>query len=80
MDLQIRKTQFVQEFLRLNNENILIKLEELLKTEKTKLYKDDPEPISLEELNWMIDRAEDDVKNNRIRSVYDLKKDIKSWT
>ena len=79
MDLQVRKIHFVQEFLRLNNEQIVDKLEGVLKSEKSQLYKNDPEPMSLEELNRMIDRAEDDVLNNRMRSVHDFKKDIKTW-
>jgi hypothetical protein len=33
MDLQTRKLNFIQEFLRLNNEKLISKLENLLKSE-----------------------------------------------
>ena len=79
MDLQVRKIHFVQEFLRINNEQIIDKLEETLKSVKKELYSKTLEPYSLDELNSMIDRAEDDSKNNRITSAHDLKNQIKSW-
>jgi hypothetical protein len=80
MDLQLRKIQFVQEFLRLSNEQIINKLEHTLKFEKTKLYGASTEPLSMEEFNGMIDSAEDDSENNRMRSVHELKSDAESWT
>jgi hypothetical protein len=80
MDLQVRKINFVQEFLRLSDEQIINKLEHMLKSEKTKLYDINPEPLSMNEFNRMIDRAEDDSKNNRVKSVHELKKDVGSWT
>ncbi len=80
MDLQVRKINFVQEFLRLSDEQIINKLERMLKSEKTKLYDINPEPLSMNEFNRMIDKAEDDSKNNRVKSVHELKKDVASWT
>ena len=80
MDLQVRKINFVQEFLRLSDEQIINKLERMLKSEKTKLYDINPEPLSMDEFNRMIDKAEDDSKNNRVKSVHELKKDVASWT
>jgi hypothetical protein len=79
MDLQLRKIHFVQEFLRLKNEQIIDKLEDILKSEKNKLYEKTPEPYTLDEFNGMIDRAEEDSKNSRMKSVHELKKDIKTW-
>lgn len=80
MDLQVRKINFVQEFLRLSDEQIINKLERMLKTEKTKLYDINPEPLSMDEFNHMIDKADDDSKNNRVKSVHELKKDVAAWT
>ena len=80
MDLQVRKIHFVQEFLRLNNEQIIDKLEVILKSEKTKLYAGKLESYSLDEFNHMIDSAEDDSISKRITNVQDLKKDIQTWT
>jgi uncharacterized protein YabN with tetrapyrrole methylase and pyrophosphatase domain len=80
MDIQARKIHFVQEFLRLNNEKIIARFEQILQTEKQKLYAAEVKPMSVEEFNKMIDSAEDDAANGRFRSAEDLEKDIDSWT
>ena len=79
MDLQIRKIHFVQEFLRVNNEQIIDKIENMLKSEKSNFYDKMPAAMSMDEYNSVIDSAEDDSKNNRMKNVQELKKDIKSW-
>ena len=79
MGLQERKIHFVQEFLRLNSEAIIDKLEDILKSEKRKNYSLSQVPYTKDEFEQVIDKAEDDSKNNRVRSVHELKEDIKSW-
>ena len=80
MNLQTRKIHFVQEFLKLSNEQIIDKLEVLLKAEKTKLYSNNLVPISVEELSQSIDEAENDATNKRSRNIDALKNELKSWT
>ena len=80
MNLQTRKIHFVQEFLKLSNEQIIDKLEVLLKAEKTKLYSNNLVPLSVEELYQSIDEAENDATNKRSRNIDALKNEIKSWT
>ncbi|MEY3411809.1 MAG: hypothetical protein RIQ70_495 [Bacteroidota bacterium] len=80
MNLQTRKIHFVQEFLKLSNEQIIDKLEVLLKAEKTKLYSNNLVPLSVEELSQSIDEAENDATNKRSRNLDALKNEIKSWT
>ena len=79
MDIQLRKIHFVQEFLRLNNEQLIHKLEDILKSEKAKLNKNSPKPYSVEDFHQIIDKAEDDAKNDRTKSAHDLKREIQSW-
>ncbi|MDQ3020240.1 MAG: hypothetical protein M3R36_06690 [Bacteroidota bacterium] len=79
MDLQLRKIQFVMDFLRINNEQVVNKLEHLLEEEKSKLYSSDIEPLTMEEFNKMIDKAEYDSKINKVKSAYELKKEITTW-
>jgi len=79
MDLQIRKIQFVQEFLSLDSDQIMDVLENVLKSEKKKLSKNQPKPFTLAEFNQMIDQAESDVDHNRMKTVHELKTDIQSW-
>lgn len=80
MDIQLRKIHFVKEFLRLNNEQAINKLESLLKSEKKRIYSKELEPLSHDDFNEMIDNAEEDSKKGRIVEANDLKKDIKSWS
>ena len=80
MDIQGRKIHFVQEFLRLNNEALIEKFENLLKTEKQKLYSKNVSPMTIHEFNEMIDRAEDDAANGRTKSIDELNNDIDEWS
>ncbi len=64
MDIQTRKIKFVQAFLQLESEELISRLEELLKVGKKEF-----KPMSIEELNSRIDRSEDDFKNNRFKTT-----------
>ena len=77
MDLQARKISFVQEFLRLNNEEIIASLEEMLIRRKAEAYEQELKPMSIDHLNQEIDRAEEDSKENRIIRASDLKSKYK---
>ncbi|MFP4547099.1 MAG: hypothetical protein ACLFQM_03130 [Fidelibacterota bacterium] len=79
MDIKTRKISFIQEFLRIDNEDIVEKLEEVLHSEKKKRVEKKFEPMSAVELNSIIDQAETDSKNDRLTSAHDLKKEIDSW-
>lgn len=79
MNLQTRKIHFVQEFLKLNDEQIIEKLEGLLKSEKNKGYSIPPIVMSVQDLNSEIDVAENDAQNGRLTNVQDLRNKIKSW-
>ena len=79
MDLQERKIHFVQEFLRLNSETVINKLEDILKLEKKKIYSATLSPYTKDEFEKMIDKAEDDSTAGRVKSAHELKEDTKSW-
>lgn len=80
MDIQSLKINFVQEFLRLKNEQIVSKFVELLRQEKKKLYEAELKPMTEKEFNGMIDKAEKDAKEGGLTEVNSLRKDIDSWT
>ena len=80
MDVQLKKIHFVKEFLRLNNEQAIDKLESLLKSEKKRIYSQLPESMSLDTFNELIDYAEKDSAEGRITDAHDLKKDVQSWS
>lgn len=79
MDLEVRKITFVQEFLRLEDEEIIRGLEKLLRKRKAELIEENLKPMTTEQYNAEIDQAMDDSKNGRMIKATDLKAKIKKW-
>ena len=79
MDLQTRKITFVQEFLRLQSEEIVAGLENLLRKKKVEQFEKRVTPMSIEQFNSEIDQALSDSENGRITSAADLKKKAQKW-
>lgn len=77
MDLQTRKINFVQEFLKLQNEELIFSLENLLN--KGKVSGKGIKPMSVDELNNRIDQSLSDSKNNRLTGTNDLISEIEGW-
>jgi hypothetical protein len=80
MDIQSTKISFVQEFLRLKNEQSIKRLVELLHQEKVKQYESELKPMSEKELNDIVDQAEEDARAGRVTAASSLRKDIDNWT
>ncbi|WP_113923421.1 hypothetical protein [Cognataquiflexum aquatile] len=72
MNLETRKLEFVQEFLKLQNEEVISKLEKLLKSEGISSIDYKSEPMSKEELNSRIDQSESDFDKGRFKSSSEL--------
>jgi hypothetical protein len=68
MDLQTRKIEFVQEFLKLQSEELISQFENLLKNKAQQNVK----PMSVIELNTRIDKSEDDFKNGKFKTSSEL--------
>lgn len=79
MDLEARKISFVQEFLKLQNEEIISCLEKLLRKRKAELLERSFKPMSVEQYSAEIDQAMEDSKNGRMIKATDLKVKIKKW-
>jgi hypothetical protein len=80
MDIQLRKIHFVQEFLRLENEQLIAKLEDILISEKKKLYESGLKPYTVEELYQSVQEAKADADAGRVTKAEDLQREIDSWT
>lgn len=76
MNLEIRKIDFLQKFLALNDEALLSSLEELLYSETDNK---NLKPMTIAELNSRIDKSMDDSNNNRLTSTSDLIDEIEKW-
>jgi len=79
MDLEARKILFVQEFLRLQSEDIISVLEKMLRKRKSELIEESFKPMSMQQFNNEIDQATDDSRNGRIIKATDLKAKIQKW-
>ena len=79
MDLQSRKISFVQEFLSIQNEEIVSRFEKYLKKEKISMEEKVFKPMSIAELNRRIDQSEQDSINGRLIESKDLIKEIEKW-
>ncbi len=70
MDLQTRKIEFVQAFLKLQSEEVISQFESLL---KNKSAKEKPiKPMSIDELNFRIDKSENDFKTGKFKTTEQL--------
>lgn len=79
MDLEARKIMFVQEFLRLQSEEIIIGLEKMLRKQKVALIEANLKPMSLYQLDEEIDQAMEDSKKGRLIKGIDLKAKVQKW-
>ena len=71
MDLQTRKNEFIQEFLKLQSEELIAQLESLLKN-KSVPEKTSVKPMSIKELNSRIDASEVDFENGKFKTTEQL--------
>ncbi len=72
MNLEARKIQFVQEFLKLQSEEVVSRLEKILRKEKIDSEDRIVEPMTQDELDKRIDQSESDFRNNRFKSSSEL--------
>ena len=72
MNLEARKIEFVQEFLKLQSEEVISRFEKILRKEKKALDKQLFEPMTQDELNKRIDQSESDFRNKRYKSSSEL--------
>jgi hypothetical protein len=73
MNIESRKLSFIQEFLRIQNEEIVIGLEKLLQKHKAELIEKEMSPMSIEKFNTDIDQSFEDFKNGKLVAANDLK-------
>ena len=77
MNIETRKLSFIQEFLRIQNEEIISGLEKLLKKRKSEQYENNLKPMDLNQFHDEIDQAMDDSENDRVIKATDLKEKMK---
>jgi len=68
MDLQTRKIEFIQEFLKLSSEEAISKFEALLKIHKGEIEN----PFSKEDMQKRVNQSENDFHNGRFKTSTEL--------
>lgn len=79
MDLQTRKLELIQEFLKIQSEDVISRLEKILKKENKNFYNNDFKPMTMEEFNSRIDKSMEDSVNGRLIESSGLKTKIDKW-
>lgn len=69
MDLQTRKIEFIQEFLKLQSEEVISQFEKLLKKKKDS---ENFKPMTTAELNSRIDKSEQDFNDGKFKTSTQL--------
>lgn len=78
MDIQTRKMQFIEEYLRITDESLLEKLTLLLRKERQKQLKATLRPMSQEELVEKLERSENDIAAGRVYSQSEVEAHLRS--
>ena len=77
-DIQTRKMLFLQEYIRLNDEQIIDKLNDLLRREKSKRLKVSMKPMTQNELDEKLNRSEQNIENGQVYSQNEVKSFFKN--
>jgi hypothetical protein len=80
MDLEARKTEFIREFLKLQSEEAIARLEKVLKKEKKQSGNKDIQPMTVQEFNKRIDQSMKDSRDGKLTDGDDLIADIDKWS
>lgn len=79
MDIQARKLNLIQEFLRITDEKMIDRIESVIRSEESKQQERDLCPMSLDEFHEMIDKSKLNKADRRVISHNELKNRVKTW-
>lgn len=79
MNIQTRKLGLIEEFIRMNDEDLITKIESLIRQEKKASHERNLKPMSMNEFEEMIDQAKKDSDSGRVITHQDLKKKVRTW-
>ncbi|MFD1631316.1 hypothetical protein [Pseudopedobacter beijingensis] len=72
MDIQSRKIEFIQDFLKLESEEAIIQLEKLLRKSQKVEKENSLKPFTVKELEERISKSEDNFMNNKYKTSAEL--------
>jgi hypothetical protein len=80
MDIQTRKLALIQAFLKIQNEDVISKIEKLLNHEIKISDKENFEPMTIDRFNASIDKSMENSKLGRLTEAKIFKSEIDSWS
>tara|TARA_R110002049_G_scaffold307706_1_gene508996 strand:+ start:3441 stop:3683 length:243 start_codon:yes stop_codon:yes gene_type:complete len=80
MNLEARKIEFVQEFLKLQSEKTISHLETILRKEKIEIEFENIQPMTMKKFNQRIDKSLNDSKKGKLTEINDLISEIDKWS
>ena len=78
MDLQTRKLNFIQDFLKLESEKTIAQFEKVLRN--TAANEEELNPMTIDEFHRRINQSLEDVKNGKVTDANDLLTEIEKWS
>jgi len=78
MDLQTRKLNFIQDFLKVESEKTIAQFEKLLRN--TVANEEELNPMTVDEFHKRINKSFEDVKNGKVTDANDLLTEIEKWS
>ena len=72
MDIQAHKLEFLSEYLRIKDEELLLKLSTLLRRERQKRVKGYLQPMTQEELSNKLKNAENNILEGKVMSQQEI--------
>jgi hypothetical protein len=79
MNLQARKLNLIEELLHIHDDGFIARIEAFIRQEKRVACEIDPEPMSMNEFDDIIDQAKADCAEGRVISHQDLLVKVKRW-
>lgn len=78
-DIQTRKLHLIEDISRLDDPQIIAKVEELLRYNRKATYEAQLKPMTTAELQSRIDASEAAINEGRVISQEDLEKEAENW-
>ena len=79
MDIQARKLILIEEFLRINDERVIARIESFIRQEKIVSHEQNLQPMSMNDFREMIDKAKHESDTGHVVSHQDMKNQVKRW-
>jgi len=79
MDLQAAKLNLMQKIINVSNESLISKVDKLLEEEMIIGYSVKGEPLTKNEYNLRLEKAEKQIAEGNFITQEDLEKEVQSW-